>query len=67
MTMINELVSTEDLNFNVDFKSPEIIIKNEEKLTRIAEAYAHRYDGFIVTEETKKDVVAVRKELRGVV
>jgi len=65
--MINELVSTEDLNFNVDFKSPEIIIKNEEKLTRIAEAYAHRYDGFIVTEETKKDVVAVRKELRGVV
>ncbi|MHC9537737.1 DUF1351 domain-containing protein [Dellaglioa sp. BT-FLS60] len=65
--MANELVSTEDLQFNVNFETSKITIDNEEKLIKIANLYASRYADIVVSPETEKDVKKIRVEMKKVV
>lgn len=67
MTMANELVSTEDLQFNVNFETSKITIDNEEKLMKIANLYAARYADIVVSLDTEKDVKKIRAEMKKVV
>lgn len=65
--MVNELVSTEDLQFSVDFETSKITIANEDKLLKIANLYASRYADIVVSLETEKDVKKIRAEMKKVV
>ncbi|MDK1720197.1 DUF1351 domain-containing protein [Dellaglioa algida] len=65
--MVSELVSTEDLQFSVDFETSKITIANEDKLLKIANLYASRYADIVVSPETEKDVKKIRAEMKKVV
>jgi len=65
--MANELVSMEDLQFNVNFETSKITIDNEQKLMKIAELYASRYADIVVSLDTEKDVKKIRAEMKKVI
>lgn len=65
--MVNELVSTEDLQFSVDFETSKITIANEDKLLKIANLYASRYADIVVSPETEKDAKKIRAEMKKVI
>ena len=65
--MVNELVSTEDVQFSVDFETSKITIANEDKLLKIANLYASRYADIVVSPETEKDAKKIRAEMKKVI
>jgi len=64
--MSNEVSTTNELNFSVDFKQSEITVANKEQFESAIKAYASKYENLVISAENVSDAKIVRAEINKV-